>query len=41
MTEGKKCPQEILTQLFLSAALYPTAVEIITIEPHHSVRFGR
>lgn len=40
MTEGKKCPQEILTQPFLSTALYPTTVEMITVEPHHSVGFG-
>lgn len=40
MTEGKKCPQVMLIQPFLSAALHPTAEEIITVEPHHSVGSG-
>lgn len=40
MTEGKKCLQVMLIQPFPSAALHPTAGEIIIVEPHHTVGSG-
>lgn len=41
MTEGKRCTEVMLIQPLLSAALHPTAGEIITVGPHHSMGSGR